>query len=483
MPTTHPHAPSPDSEQALRGAIAHHPGDARAHAALTSFLCDAGRVDEALAHIAHETGRHPSKLWPLSIKAGILSSARRAAEALDVHRLLVAMAPDVPLLWANFGGDLAAVGDVDEAAAAFRAAVERAPDYGTAWLGLANLPGAPLDDADLAAMEKGAALSRDPYQQIQLLFALGRAYGARGAFDRSFAKFREANMLRETVLPYKPAELAALVDAHMMLPASFFAPAPHIAAPANGAIFIVGMPRSGSTLVEQILASHPEVEAMGELFALGEVAASIGAFDAPGAFAERLQRLTQAEADQLGARYLASVGRYRRTVRPHFTDKMPANWRLIALIHRILPDAAIVDVRRDPLACCFSAYTTYFNRHTDFPNRLEDLGEYYRQYRRMMERVRALAPGRIYGLDHARLVADAEQEIRALLGFLRLPFASSCLRPEDNPRAVYTPSAQQVRRPIRRETDRSQAYSPWLEPLRAALDAGDPAKSSASHPA
>lgn len=471
MPSINPHTPSPDSEQALREAISKRPDDARAHAALASFLCGAGRVDEALTHLDRETGRHSSKIWPLSIKAGIFSSERRAAEALDIHRQLVAMAPDVPVLWANFGSDLAAVGDVDEAATAFRATVERAPDYGAAWLGLTNLPGVSFDDADLAAMEKGSALSRDPWQKIQLLFALGRAYGTLGAFDRSFEKFSEANTLRETIAPYDAVKLAAFVGAHAALPTSFFATAPDVPTETNGAIFIVGMPRSGSTLVEQILASHPEIEGVGELFALPDVAASIGAFDAPDAFVRRLQTLTPTEAARLGARYLEKAARYRRTDRPCFTDKMPANWRLVALIHRILPGARIIDVRRDPQACCFSAYTTYFNHHSDFPNTLEDLGLYYGQYVRMIEMMQGLTTDRLYGLDHARLVSDTEQEIRALLRFLQLPFASSCLKPEQNQRDIYTPSAQQVRNPVHQQKDRSHAYSLWLGTLRAALDA------------
>ena len=463
-------APPPD-ERALRMAVAAQPDSAQAHAALASFLCGVGRVDEALAHLDREIDRQPSKIWPLSIKAGILSGERRAAEALDVHRALVAAAPGVPLLWANFGSDLAAVGDVSEAAAAFRKTVELAPDFGPAWLGLATLP-AMLGDTDVAAMEKALVLVRDPHHKIQLLFALGRAHGALGAFERSFEKFAEANALRDTLVPYDGAGLAAFVEAHRKLRPSLFAAAAHHSPHADGAIFIVGMPRSGSTLVEQILASHPEVEGAGELFALPEVAASIGAFDSPDVLVRRLQTLTHAEAAQLGTDYLTRAGRYRRTDRPYFTDKMPANWRLVALIRRILPGARIIDVRRAPLACCFSAYPTYFNRHTDFPNTLEDLGRYYRHYLGMMEMVQGLTPGSLYRLDHARLVSNAEREIRALFGFLRLPFASSCLRPEENLRAIYTPSAQQVRAPIHHEQDRSHAYLRWLRPLQDALRAG-----------
>lgn len=462
----------PPDEQALRMAVAGNPDAARAHAALASFLCAAGRVDEALVHLDREIGRQPSKIWPLSIKAGILSGERRAAEALDVHRALVAMAPDMPLLWTNFGSDLAAVGNVGEAAAAFRKTVELAPEFGPAWLGLANLPIGPFGDTDIAAMEEGLTIAHDPYHKVQLLFALGRAHGARGAFERSFRKFTEANTLRDTLIPHDGAGLAAFVEAHRISRPSFFATSTAPSPQTDGAIFIVGMPRSGSTLVEQILASHPEVEGAGELFALPEVAASIGAFDAPGVFVRRLEALTSAEAAQLGTDYLTRAGRYRRTGRRYFTDKMPANWRLAALIRRILPGARIIDVRRAPLACCFSAYTTYFNRHTDFPNTLEDLGRYYRHYLGMMDMVQGLAPGSVYRLDHARLVSNAEEEIRALLGFLGLPFSPSCLKPEENARAIYTPSAQQVRAPIHHQQDRLHAYLRWLGPLQAALKAG-----------
>ena len=195
----------------------------------------------------------------------------------------------------------------------------------------------------------------------------------------------------------------------------------------------------------------------------------MGAFDAPDAFVERLRTLTQAEAAQLAAGYLTRAGRYRRTRRPLFTDKMPANWRFVALIRRMMPDALVVDVRRDPMECCFSAYTTYFNRNTDFPNTLEDLGRYYRSYRRMMEMAQASAPDGMCDVDYERLASDPDREIPALLDRLRLPFAEACLMPERNPRAIYTPSAQQVRIPIRRTKDRFRDYLPWLGPLRVSL--------------
>ncbi|NYF34041.1 sulfotransferase [Sphingopyxis sp. JAI108] len=460
-----------DDERRLRQAIGAEPDSARAHTGFISYLCSAGRIDEALFHLDHEARQRPSSIWPLSLKAGVLSAERRAGEAIDLHRKLVAMAPEVPVLWSNFGHDLAALGMTSDAAAAYRGAVARAPEMGAAWLGIANLRGAPFSDGDIEEMERASRLAPDPHQRIQVSFALGRALGDRGDFARSFDNYAKANALRDSIIPHDGARLAAFVEAHRILQPSFFAAVEDVPAEAHGAIFIVGMPRSGSTLVEQILASHPEVEGLGELFALEDVAASIGAFDNPAAFVGRLHLLTQGQAEQLGADYLARAGRYRRTVRPFFTDKMPANWRFVALIRRIMPDARIVDVRRDPMACGFSAFTTHFNRNTDFPNALADVGRYYQSYRRMMEIAQASATERLCDVDYERLVSDPDREIPALLDQLRLPFAEACLAPEKNPRAVYTPSAQQVRSAIHRTHDRFRNYLPWLGSLQTSLGA------------
>ena len=463
----------PDEEQALRRAIAAQPESARAHAALIYHLCTAARVEEALLHLDQQAQRHPSSIWPLSLKAGVLSTERRADEAIHLHRKLVAIAPEVPRLWCNFANDLAALGLVSEAEAAYRNAVERAPELGAAWLGIVNLRGAPLSVKDISAMKQALPLVHDPYQRIQMYFALGRALGDEGDFSRSFENFAEANILRENLIPHDAARLAAFVDAHRILRSPFFAVTEEISSKASGAIFIVGMPRSGSTLVEHILANHPDVESLGELFALEEVAASMGTLDAPDAFVTRIHNLTQAEAAHLGADYLARASRYRRTSRPYFTDKMPANWRFASLIRRIMPDARIIDVRRNPMACGFSAYTTYFNRNTDFPNTLENIGHYYRCYRRMMHVVEAAAPGSICTLDYERLVSNPGDEIPALLALLRLRFAESCLTPDGNRRAIFTPSAQQVRAPIHAAEYRFLDYLRWLGPLRESLEAPD----------
>lgn len=451
-----------EEELRLRRAIAARPASATAHAALASFLCAAGRPEEALAHADRQLSREPSRVWPLSLKAGILTAERRAAEAIEVHRVLVAKAPDVPLLWANFASDLAAIGQVRESAAAYRRAVELAPEFGAAWLGLANLGAKFFATDDITRMERGLPFAGDPHQRVQQLLALGRAHDATGAFERAFAYFSEANRMREGLRPYERRRLGRLVEAHGLLRDPFFADASPRAMHTGGAIFIVGMPRSGSTLIEQILGSHPDIEAAGELFALADVAASLGASGSPDDFVHRLEDMTRTEADALGKRYLAAVERYRRTDRRYFTDKMPANWRFIALIHRILPDAPIIDVRRDALACCFSIFTNYFNHHTDVPNSLEDLGEYYRCYAEFADGMRNRLPHSLYCLEYERLISRTEREVRALLEFLGLPFSPTCLSPHEYSRAIYTPSAQQVRVPIGRSDDRWRNYAAWL---------------------
>src|SRR5690606_17691361 len=199
-------------EQRLRDAVAAEPDSARAHAAFISPPCSAARIDDALLHLDGEACRRPSSIWPLSLEAGVLSAERRAGEAIALHRKLVAMAPHVPTLWCNFANDLAALGMTSEAAAAYRSAIARAPGSGAAWLGIANLRDGPLSADDVATMEGALPLTQDPYQRMQLLFALGRALGDQGDFHRSFENFARANALRETLVPHGGAGLAAFVE-------------------------------------------------------------------------------------------------------------------------------------------------------------------------------------------------------------------------------------------------------------------------------
>jgi hypothetical protein len=215
------------------------------------------------------------------------------------------------------------------------------------------------------------------------------------------------------------------------------------------------------------------VEGLGELFELGKIADQLGGSDEAGAWVEPAAALDADGLADLGRRYLALTRRYRRSDRPFFTDKMPANWQLVSLVAVILPNARIIDVRRDPIACCFSNFTTYFGRAARVPTDLRGWGLYYRDYVHTMDMHEGWLPGLVYRLDYEQLVDDPEGEIRRLLAHLHLPFDEGCLRFHETKRVVDTPSAQQVRKPLNREgLDRWRHYAPWLDPLKEELTAG-----------
>lgn len=458
-----------DAEPLLERAIAVRPDFALAHADLASLLCRMARADDALAILDRVIERAPAEIWPLSIKTGVLAAERRDEEALAVHEELVKRAPRVALLWTNYAHALHATGKTQAALTTYRTALELDPSSGSAWLGIANLRVRAFGIDDIRSMEGALSGVRDPSQRAQMLFALGRACADRSSFGQAFACYTKANGERAAVTPYDPQILRDAVAAHRALDRGFFSDRQGAGHDAGDAIFIVGMPRSGSTLVEQMLSSHPMVEATGELFELQEIAATIGDGTWAGLPAA-IARLTPDERRDLGQRYLAATRRYRRTDRPYFTDKMPANWRFVALIQLILPNARIVDVRRAALPCCVSAFSTYFNRQTSFPATLRDLGEYYRGYVDVSARIDELLPGRVHRLSYEKLVDHPEDTMRHLLGHLGIPFAPACLDFHNNLRAVHTPSAAQVRRPIDRSSlDGWRDFELWLAPLKAGL--------------
>ncbi|WP_293400042.1 sulfotransferase [Phenylobacterium sp.] len=402
----------------------------------------------------------------MSLKAAVLEGDGRSHEALDAHQALVARAPGAALPWTNYGRALAAAGDLPGAIEAYRKSLALDPRQGLAWWGLANLRTVSLGPEDVTSMEQALAGVTEGLNRTQLHYALGKALGDQERFGDSFLHYEAGNKLRGGFTAYSASSLSQAVhETETVFTLAFLKTRQGLGADASDPIFIVGMPRSGSTLVEQILASHPLVEGLGELADLGEVANEAGGPD----------ELDSAGAKALGERYLAAAARRRRTARPFFTDKMPANWRHVGLIQLILPNAKVIDVRREPMACCVSSFTTYFNRQTSFPATLADLGRYYRDYVRAMDHFDGVSPGRVHHVQYERLVDDLEGETRRLLAHLDLPFAAECLRFHENPRAVQTPSAQQVRRPINREgLERWRGYEPWLGPLRSGLQALSP---------
>jgi hypothetical protein len=250
----------------------------------------------------------------------------------------------------------------------------------------------------------------------------------------------------------------------------FFAARQTSGEPSPDAIFIVGMPRSGSTLLEQILASHSHIEGTEELVAVQKIMAELSREQEADLVDEAIARLASTEFRKLGRRYLDMTRVNRRTDRPRFTDKNPDNWRHVGLIRTMLPNARIIDVRRNPLDCCFANYAQHFLAGADFSYGFDDLASRYRHYVGLMRHFDAVIPGAVHRIVYEDLVENTEAEVRRLFDYLGLAFEDRCLRFFETERAIHTPSSEQVRQPINRAgLGKWRAYEPWLAPLKDAL--------------
>jgi hypothetical protein len=309
---------------------------------------------------------------------------------------------------------------------------------------------------------------------VHLHFALGKALEDAGDYAASFQHYAKGNALHRTNNPYDADKNAARARRFSeVFTREFFAARAGSGCASAQPIFIVGMPRSGSTLLEQILSSHSHVEGTTELPEIISLARELRAqadADDVGTYAEVLAGMSPSALRELGESYLERTRVHRKTDRPHFIDKMPNNFLHLALIALALPNARIVDARRHPMACGFSNFKQHYARGQRFSYDLVDMGRFYRDYVRLMAHFDEALPGRVHRVIYERLVADTETEVRRLLDFCGLPYEESCLRFYDNERAVRTASSEQVRQPIYREgIDHWRHFEPWLEPLKSAL--------------
>ncbi|WP_295525338.1 sulfotransferase [Novosphingobium sp. Chol11] len=455
-----------DAENLLRRAIELAPGFTPARANLALVLYRTNRAAEAIDELARVTAEDPDNIGAANLQAAAFGRLGEFDEALALYRQVLSDAPNQPKVWMSFGHMLKTVGQLTEGIAAYRRALELSPGLGEVWWSLANLKTVRFSDKDLAAMR--AALEPDDLadeDRWHLDFALGKGLEDRGEAEAAFAHYAAANALRKKRLAYRAQDMTAQVDAMIAAAApALFARGAGAGCAAPDPIFVLGMPRAGSTLIEQILSSHSAVEGTTELPDIAMLARSIDGY--PRALAE----LSAAQLRALGEDYLARTRVQRHTARPLFIDKMPNNWLHAGFIHLILPGARIVDARRHPLSCCFSNFKQHFARGQGFTYDLDDVGRYYRDYVRLMAHLDAVLPGRIHRVIYERMVDDTEGEVRALLAYCGLDFEPACLAFYDNARAVRTPSSEQVRQPIYREgTEAWKAFEPWLGPLEAAL--------------
>ncbi len=432
-----------------------------------------GRLTEAIADTDVLLAVAPNAPAYLNLRASVLVRLGDYEPARAIYERVLAERPNEPKVWMSLGHVLKTSGRAPEGIEAYRRSLALRPELGESWWSLANLKTFRFDDADIAAMHAALdASGADEEDLLHLHFALGKAFEDRADFARSYEHYGQANSIRRGQLDYDPQDTGAKVARmRAALTPDLFEARRGAGCQAADPIFILGMPRAGSTLLEQILASHPLVEGTMELPDIDMMSQRIGAKrgDADG-YPDILAELSADALQALGEEYLERTRVQRRLGRPFFIDKMPNNWLHAGFILLILPNAKIIDARRHPMACCFSAWKQHFARGQNYSFGLPELGRYYADYVALMAHVDAVLPGRVHRIIHERLVDDPETEIRRLLERLGLPFDQACIEFYKNDRAVRTPSSEQVRRPISREgVDQWRNYQQWLDPLVAEL--------------
>lgn len=460
-----------DSEALLRRAIELAPDFRAARSNLAGILYRQNRFEETVEMLGTVLEVDADDASGQSLMAAALGRIGEYDEALALYGALTARFPTHAKLWMSFGHVLKTVGKQDEGIAAYRRALQVEPTLGEVWWSLANLKTVRFDDADIAAMEAAletAALSDD--DRLHLHFALGKAFDDRREAETSFGHYDRANAIRHGQLDYDPDIVTHHVDKIIAtLTPEFLASRAGQGDPTPDPIFILGMPRAGSTLLEQILASHSQIEGTMELPDMPAIALREGK-TVPSGWVDAVKEMPGERLAELGSEFLRRTAVQRKTDKPFYIDKLPNNWIYTGLIHLILPNAKIIDARRHPLDCCFSNFRQHFAKGQAFSYSLSDMGRYYSDYVRLMAHFDAVLPGRVHRVIHEAVIEEPEAQVRAMLDYLGVPFEEACLNFHQNKRAVRTASSEQVRRPINRDgVEQWKPYEQWLDPLKDAL--------------
>jgi predicted Zn-dependent protease len=451
------------------------PGFAPARFGYAVLLHRRNEPGRALAELERLLAAEPRNPAYRNLCAVVFGRVGEYERSIRMYRDLLAEHPGNPKIWLSFGHALKTEGLQDESIDAYRKSLALAPSFGEAYWSLANLKTFRFTAADLEAMRNALA---DPKladaDRVHLHFALGKALEDAGEYGASFEQYAKGNALQRVREPYDAAyNTARARTLEAVFTREFFAAREGWGCPAPDPIFIVSMPRAGSTLLEQILSSHSAVEGTTELPEMITMARELRAQSETrdaGSYAEVLAAMSPGALRELGERYLERTRIHRKTGRPFFIDKMPNNFLHVAMIHLALPNAKIIDARRHPMACCFSNFKQHYARGQRFSYDLFDVGRFYRDYVELMAHFDAVLPGRVHRVYYERLVEDTETEVRRVLEYLGLPFEPECLRFYENERAVRTASSEQVRQPIYREgMDHWRHFEPWLGPLKSAL--------------
>ena len=446
----------------------HQPADDGARFGFAEVLFRRTKGAAAYAQLEPLFDRNPTHPAYRNLLAACLAQIGEWSRAVALYQALLFEYDQQPRIWLNYGHALRSLGRAAEATDAYRRAITLRPAFGEPYWSLANLKTHAFSADDESNMKRALQAHENPDDPLHLHFALGKALEDRGAYSESFLHYTAGATLRRSQVAYDADATTGRVQIYKQIfSRDRFARAPG-ACDSSAPIFIVGLPRSGSTLVEQILASHSAVEGTFELPDIGHLVEELTQ-NAAG-YPKVLEHLGTSGLRTLGETYLARTRIHRKQNTARFIDKMPNNFMHVGLIRLILPQARIIDVRRHPLGACFSAYKQHFAQGQTFSYELTELGRYYRDYVDLMNHFDAVLPGYVHRILYEDLVQNPEVEIRKLLDYCDLPFESACLTFHETRRAVRTVSSEQVRRPIYRDAlERWRHYEPWLTPLKSAL--------------
>jgi predicted Zn-dependent protease len=462
-----------DAEVLLERVLKLEPGYNAARYDLVLTLVDLHKHRRAREEAQRLLAAEPTNTGVRITYAGILTGLGELDEAIERYRRLIEQIPGDPELHQSLGHALKTTGESSEAVSSYRRAAELRPGFGEPFWSLANLKTYRFSDEELDRMRSYVA---QPHLQrvdrYHLCFALGKGLEDRGQFAESFAYYERGNALKREGTRYRAAiqERAARRQQEICT-AEFFAARRGWGCDSAAPIFIVGLPRAGSTLLEQILASHSEVEGTMELANVPRLVGSLGGNDPASQthYPDVLTDLTAQQCLEFGEAYIRDTLDYR-TGKPYFIDKMPNNFRNIALIQLMLPNSRIIDARRDAMDCCFSNFRQLYATGHAFAYSLEDIGRYYRAYTELMDHWDRVLPGRILRVRHEDVLEDLEGSVRRILEYCGLPFEPACIEFYNTQRRVHTASAEQVRRPVNREgVGQWRNFDQWLGPLRMAL--------------
>ena len=455
-----------DGQALLERALDLAPSFTGARHNLAVVLYRQNRAAEALPHVEQLLAVDPADPGYLNLKAACLTLTGDYETAIALYKAVLAKHPDQPKAWLSYGHALKTAGRQGDSVAAYRRSLRLAPGLGEAYWSLAD---------DVAAMQ--AQLTRGDLSdddRLHLNYALGKAFEDAGDYEASFGFYAEGARLRRAQVDYDAAQTTAQLERSVSLfTPEFFAARAGQGHPDPAPIFVVGLPRSGSTLVEQILASHSQVEGTMELPDMIFLARSLTETPSEGerpSYPDVLAGLPAGALADLGRAYIERTAIQRKLGRPFFIDKMPNNFLHVGLIRLALPNARIIDTRRDGMATGFSAFKQHFARGQNWSYDLAEIGWFYRDYVALMAHFDDVMPGHVHRVNYEAMVDDTEAEVRRLLAYCNLPFEPECLEFHKNSRPVRTASSEQVRRPIFREgIDQWRNYEPWLAPLKAAL--------------